>query len=472
MRRSFLSTDTRSIVLEDSKKAGNYQNDFSIPELLPLLSRDREAVFTEATQHFMQEEKNHAAAVVISASTIYSAVRGNSQLYLVVTDKNDELLYFSLINTSSVFSGLKRPRTAKEEKSDNQAPPERTQLYDTTHQLIGQQFLIHSDMAVMHKTILMLPSNARAFVLHDVNDVLARLPLDEFELHLQTGILAASHLDKTPTIAARKLDSYFMLTPVEPNQPPKCLCFSETSGNSESFKYILKETIARNIMETQSRNHAYILIALALERDQWLLEELRRQLEENANSLVKLASHLQAIKNLLFESALIIKEKRDPGETGFQLRFEKSLLTLYFDAYKFGARSKHNILHQTTAIEELMSCLETSLLDKYPAILNVEINEKLNRNTMANRIICYAGKHPEFIAATQHFIDHIHEQRWPAAEQKKYFTNAGKLLVRLGPAGYAQSQLMFPTKNKDSRVKRSEIEDYYEESLKAMAHRQ
>jgi hypothetical protein len=143
----------------------------------------------------------------------------------------------------------------------------------------------------------------------------------------------------------------------------------------------------------------------------------------------------------------------------------KLLLELYLETYKVSREKK--LLSSSKVSDEITPWLEKILMDRYRGIHSMMPYHGI-KNTLANRIICYAGEtYPDFIQATRTELQNFGsepQQNRSIDENRKRFVSMGKLLGRLGQAGF-QACSQFFANSKDQYVKENEIGKYYDKNL-------
>jgi hypothetical protein len=135
---------------------------------------------------------------------------------------------------------------------------------------------------------------------------------------------------------------------------------------------------------------------------------------------------------------------------------DKLLLSLYLQAYKVSREKK--LLGSSVIRDDITPWLDTILLERCHEI-EAMVPCKGIENTQVNRILHYAGKkYEEFVAEVKAELSAFQ------SGDRKLFVNTGKLLGRLGQAGFQASAMLFARKDQQY-VDESDIGKYYDKKV-------
>jgi hypothetical protein len=218
------------------------------------------------------------------------------------------------------------------------------------------------------------------------------------------------------------------------------------------FNYVIANlkaaTVTANNLVLNEKRHALITAGRTL-----LNHDLHRLLQGKPY-----------FQNILSQ-ARTISESLDYDNVDINNAINKLLFTLYLETYKI-SREK-NLFRKSKIHDEITPWLEKVLVERCPQIAAIVPHMGVN-NTPTNRILYFAGeRYGEFVNQTRAellALQEIPEQKDSANENKKRFVNTGKLLGRLGRAGFNASSEIFADK-KGQYVKEHHIEKYYDSNV-------
>jgi hypothetical protein len=145
IRKDGLSERNTAFITQDA--AGQRQlHAARIPGFYRLLAKDRKAAIATAVTLLQQHSKAYFCAIVMTRYTIHAAMRGESNVYLGVKNKKQELIYFGKINTS--LYSLEEDDQHDEEKSAL-AEEKSNASHQVRSRLASEKYLV--DLSDIHK---------------------------------------------------------------------------------------------------------------------------------------------------------------------------------------------------------------------------------------------------------------------------------------------------------------------------------
>ena len=480
MLHTELFSDTNTIMVKRKRDTANYQHVVRVPAFDALPDEGRVAALTNAVSFYQQMKIKQFCAAIVATNTIYTASMGNGALYLAVMNEKDDLVLVSRINYSlySIEEELSGEEASDSEEEKHELSSEARfgetpldnvfEFLDPEGNCLGYHQQVNNSLVpAVFKTELTLPENYQAYVLHDQSGLLKRLSREQLEAVLRHEAdltdLIEKFSDKLPGKQRVEKSIFVMATTVESNLHPKCLCFSDKAGIAENFSKVLGSEIANKLIELAPDRKKIFYQLLQVRSSQTLLEEVERLLQRLQPRYV---DSLGQVQKILRDITVFQEQKKGFEVDVLNQRVDKLLFSIYLEAYKISGKSGILRLHGKTAADQLMHCLEVELLERFSEINKVALPKLIKRSNLANRILWFAGeKYPEFVQETCESLAHISEQKLQPDAQKKYYTNTGKLLVRLGSAGFAESLTLFKGVGNVTCVKKSMIEKFYVEHV-------
>jgi hypothetical protein len=481
IRKNSLSETNTTFITQD--KSGQLHA-ARIPAFYSLLAKERKAVIKAVFTALDDSSKTSFCAIVMTSHTIHAATLGGSLVYLAVKNKNQELIYFGKINTS-LYSLEEEDEQHEDEKSvvaeekfnfgqysHSQLASEKNlvNLCDIHGHTIGHVESIQTTFPAIYTVELNLPEGAEAMLLHDQSGLLGTFSFDKIAVMLNDPRQLADKLNKSaiamraPKMSEKKV--CVMLSTLDRDQPPKYLFYAENAALIDKFEAIMHQAIRTAFDASKTARQKFALESLVIQSNQYLLEELERQLVTFTS---KYATYQVKIRRLLKRMEFFRQEKTEFDIGAFNAEINKLIFSLYLKVYASSRKSGSlfSLYRSALSDRELARSLEEILLYRFPEIDAVQLHKTINRGNITNRILWFAGEnYPEFVKATLQTLQHIHQQPASDPEHKKSHTNAGKLLSRLGSEGMAESARLFNSKE-NSRVKKSAIKQFYADNIES-----
>jgi serine/threonine protein phosphatase PrpC len=194
--------------------------------------------------------------------------------------------------------------------------------------------------------------------------------------------------------------------------------------------------------------------AYAMVKEEQRNEKIRKAVALLGTQLPNFLKSRPQYQSILQKAQAAIKTF-DDKRVDIDSAVDEILFSLYLEAYRQTREKK--LFSSSAARDDISPVIEKMIMTRCPEIAAVVPRKGIN-NTLVNRILWYAGE--RFGDFSQLVLAQL-----SAAENKKMFVNTGKLLGRLGNAGFQMSSQFFAGKD-DRYVDKSEIEKFYDKNIK------